>query len=88
MVASDAELDGKLEVRKKALVSVVLVHQSSDGDLVLQADAERPVFIHQWQPDVPSRENNNPTGTSFMADLSCFLSCRSSIPSREHAWSC
>lgn len=97
VVASDAELDGKLEVRKKAVVSVVLVDQSSDGDLVLQADADRPVFIHQWLPDEPSRKNNNPTvtrclehlpGTSFMADMLCFLSCRSSIPSREHAWSC
>lgn len=48
VVASDAELDGKLEVRRKAMVSVVLVDQSSDG--VLQA--ERPVFIHQWLPDV------------------------------------
>lgn len=50
VVASDAELDGKLEVRRKAMVSVVLVDQSSDG--VLQAEAERPVFIHQWLPDV------------------------------------
>lgn len=65
VVASDAELDGKLEVRKKAeaVVDVVLVDQSSDGDLVLQADAESPVFIHQWLPDVPSRETNNPTVT-------------------------
>lgn len=58
VVASDTELDGKLEVRKKAeaVVDVVLVDQSSDGDLVLQADAKRPVFIHQWLPDVPSRD--------------------------------
>lgn len=34
VVASDAELDGKLEVRKKAeaVVAVVLVDQGSDGD--------------------------------------------------------
>lgn len=63
VVASDAELDGKLEVRKKAVVSVVLEDQSSDGDLVFQADAERPVFIHQWSPDVASIDNNNLTVT-------------------------
>lgn len=65
VVASDAELDGKLEVRKnaEAVVDVVLVDQSSYGDLVLQADAERPVFIHQRLPDIASRENNNPTVT-------------------------